>query len=266
MWSPERLVSNRRGANNAFARLRFRFADPARFGLPGFPRPADARRLETESGRPVCLDFDPERAAAGDLLQPRVRDRDGERRLQVLAAIGVPGRAVPRNRRRAEDRIRVGLRLRLDRSGRERPGARIRGVHVGLGVEPGLLAEVPNGLEHGLLVARRRCVGRAEDRVIALTQFSLERVGDRSEELVHLVVVGLARAPVRLHEPDRGERVGEVAVDVRVHAQQQVADPRDVGRGGSVEGGPPRNRDRSARDGVVEGAEVVARRKPRPRG
>ena len=104
---------------------------------------------------------------------------------------------------------------------------------------------------------RLRVVDR---RIEATGDLGVQVVGDAVEENVHAVVIGLAAGAVGLHEPDAGERERQVALDVGVDAQREVALRVHRAVGGGLERDRPRRGDVVAPTRVpgVEGVEVQA--------
>ena len=106
-----------------------------------------------------------------------------------------------------------------------RPGARSggRGSHETLGVAPCDFPPGGNHLEYAGVVGGARQVGVVDRRVEAARDLCIQVVSDAVQEHVDAVVIGLAARPVGFHEPDAGEDERQVALDVGIDAQREVA-------------------------------------------
>ena len=103
-------------------------------------------------------------------------------------------------------------------------------------------------------------IGVVDRGVEPAGDLGVEIIGDAVEELVDSVVVGLAARAVGLHESDACKCEGQVALDVGVDAEHEVAARRHGAVIGGVEGDLPGGRDRVVSPGVpgVESVEVEA--------
>ena len=105
--------------------------------------------------------------------------------------------------------------------------------------------------------ARAGHVGVVDRRIEAAGDLGVQVVAHPVEELVDAVVVRLAARAVRLDHPDALEDEREIALDMRVHAEQEVAGGGHRAVGGGVEGDRPRRRRGPAGVPGIVGAEVV---------
>ncbi len=126
---------------------------------------------------------------------------------------------------------------------------------------PRRLPPARDALEEHEIVEGRRQIGVVDRRVEAAGDLGNEVVGHTVEDLIHAIVIRLPAGAVRLDEPDAVEDEREVALDVCVDAEEQIAVRGNGTISCRVERDSPRRRDRSSpfrRPGVV-GGEVVAR-------
>jgi hypothetical protein len=136
-----------------------------------------------------------------------------------------------------QDRVGCCVRGVLDALGHQRPCRCVRRVDQCLGIAPRGLAPGGEQLHHRRVAESERVVHVVDRRVEALRQLAHQRIRGVVEEEVGLVEVGLPGLAVGPHKAHRGQHEGQVAVDVRVDAEQQVAGtghppvPRRVERG-----------------------------------
>src|SRR3954447_13617830 len=196
------------------------------------------------------------RTAWGSLMRARLTG--GTARAAVRVALGaVAGRpAVPARR----DQPRPGGGVRLDRVGHLAAlGGRLR-VEQALGVAPHALAPALDHLEPGDVVERVPArVRDRDDRVVAASDGGDDRLVGVAQDLVHDVVVGLARRALLRAHADGREYERHVALHVRIDAEQHVLAGVRVTAACGVEGDLPGGRDLLAALVRLDHAEVEVR-------